>query len=180
MADFKISFKITGHNEGGYANNPNDRGGQTYAGISRNNWPNWVGWQLIDNYKAKNGIIGIDKAMANNPNMESAIESFYKKNFWDVNKLDLINDQQIADTVYDFGVNSGVGQAAKTLQKVVGVSVDGIIGNQTVDAVNKGDAESIHNSYNLYRDEFYTELAKKSGQSQFLKSWLSRLKPYQK
>ena len=178
MADFKISFKITGHNEGGYANDPNDRGGETYAGISRKFWTNWAGWQLIDNYKDKNGIVGIDKAMANNPNMEAAIESFYKKNFWDVNKLDLINEQQIANTVYDFGVNSGVSQAAKALQKVINVSVDGIIGNQTIDAVNKGDAESIHNAYNLYRDDFYTNLAKRPGQGKFLKSWLSRLKPY--
>lgn len=36
MAIFNSAFKITMGNEGGYANNPDDSGGETYAGIARN------------------------------------------------------------------------------------------------------------------------------------------------
>ena len=39
--------------EGGYANDPNDSGGETFRGVSRRNWPKWPGWPLIDRAKAE-------------------------------------------------------------------------------------------------------------------------------
>lgn len=191
MAKFEIAERITGGNEGGYANNPADKGGETYAGIARNFWPNWSGWKYIDKYKA-------DYAKLNKPMQEKyslahwinssakvtsepvapIVSAFYKTNFWDVNKLDQIDDQQVANTVYDFGVNSGTGRAAKYLQEAVGVTQDGKIGPQTIAAVNRLDAEITHDKINIRREEFYRSLAKGS-QAQFLRSWLSRLKPYQ-
>ena len=50
MAKFQIAEAITGRNEGGYANNSADTGGETYAGIARNYWPKWQGWKYIDNF----------------------------------------------------------------------------------------------------------------------------------
>lgn len=37
--------------EGGYANHKNDKGGETYRGITRKHNPNWNGWAFIDNVK---------------------------------------------------------------------------------------------------------------------------------
>ncbi len=37
--------------EGGYANHPADKGGETYRGISRKANPNWEGWKYIDDVK---------------------------------------------------------------------------------------------------------------------------------
>jgi len=191
MAKFEIAEAITGRNEGGYANNPADTGGETYAGIARNYWGSWQGWKIIDNIKFDlkvNSVVtasNINKAARDNPYLTKAISSFYKQNFWDVNKLDLINDQQVANTVYDFGVNSGTGRSAKHLQQAVndvcnvGLSVDGQIGNKTINAVNVHDEETIYNQYNKLRENFYRSIAK-GNQAQFLKSWLSRLKPYSK
>lgn len=190
MASFKVSEKITGGNEGGYANNKADNGGETYAGIARNFWPNWNGWAKIDQYKddfvkAKaNGKTKLSLAQWVNASANVASEpvhkmvsEFYKKQFWDVNKLDEFKDQQLADTVYDFGVNSGINRAAKYLQKVVGVSQDGIIGKDTLKAINSGDASIYHGMYNEMRKNFYNSIAK-GNQVQFLPSWLSRLKKY--
>jgi lysozyme family protein len=191
MARFEIAEKITGGNEGGWANNPNDRGGETYAGIARKFWPQWGGWKYIDKYKA-------DYAKLNKPMQEkyslarwinssakvttepvhAMVSAFYKINFWDVNKLDQINDQQIANTVYDFGVNSGTPKAAKYLQQALGVAQDGIIGPGTLGAVNSIPPKITHNKYNALRETFYRSIAK-GNQAEFLRSWLSRLKPYQ-
>ena len=33
----------------------NDRGKQTYAGISRRFWPNWDGWKLVDRGRSGQG-----------------------------------------------------------------------------------------------------------------------------
>ncbi|MDB5032248.1 glycosyl hydrolase 108 family protein [Mucilaginibacter sp.] len=179
MADFDKAYKLTGHNEGGYANNPNDHGGETYAGISRKFWPNWSGWSLIDLYKKQHGgVHGIDAYMSSNPIMQKSVASFYRQNFWDVNKLDLINDQQLANNVYDFGVNSGVDEAAKVLQSIVGVAIDGVIGNHTIAETNSLDAKNTYDRYNAERIRFYHSLSKNPGQLVFLKSWISRIKPY--
>lgn len=178
MANFKEAYGLTGHNEGGYANNPNDHGGETFAGIARKFWPNWPGWKTIDwaktMIKTANGI----NEFARVNGVEPFVADFYKQNFWDVNKLDSINDQQLADNVYDFGVNSGVSRGAKTLQQAVGVTADGIIGPGTLNAVNTGDAVAIYNKYNEIKSSLYHTWAATPGQLQFLKSWMSRIKPY--
>lgn len=177
MANFDISLKLTGGNEGGYANSTNDRGGETFAGIARKFGPSWSGWEMIDSYKAIHGLTNIN-SLLKNPEMIAYINHFYKLNFWGVNKLDLINDQQIANNIYDMGVNSGVGTAAKMLQMAAKVTVDGIIGSGTIADVNSGNAVTIYNSINNQREAFYTQIAKNPGQAQFLKSWLSRIRPY--
>lgn len=185
MASFKIAESITGRNEGGYANNKADTGGETYAGIARNHWPKWEGWRLIDAIKEKVGTFpkSINTIAKQSPVIEDLISSFYKKNFWDVMKLDAITDQQLANSVYDFGVNSGTGRASKFLQEasnetgLVNLTVDGAIGNKTIAAVNSLNAQNVHANYNRRRKAFYESIAK-GNQKQFLKSWLSRLKPY--
>jgi lysozyme family protein len=179
MADFKISSKITGGNEGGYSFAPGDTGLETFAGVSRKFWPHWRGWAMIDVYKANHGTKGINSLLAN-PDMINDIDQFYKTNFWDVNKLDSIKDQQIANSVYDMGVNAGVATAAKMLQVAAKAMVDGVIGSGTIAAVNGGNALDIYNSINEQREAYYTHLATRPGQAQFLHSWLSRIKPYEK
>ncbi len=58
---FAEALKHTLEFEGGYANDPADRGGETFRGISRKNWPRWSGWDLIDQVKRK----GADKNFIN-------------------------------------------------------------------------------------------------------------------
>lgn len=178
MAKFDIAYGITGHNEGGYANNPADHGGETYAGISRVFWPNWGGWAIIDKAKKISKKADDINKYAKTTGIEIFKRSFYKQNFWDVNKLDLINDQQIANNIYDFGVNSGVSKAAKILQEALGVNVDGIIGSITISKANQFDAKNLYDRYNRYRSDFYHKLAQNPDQLQFLKGWIGRIKPY--
>lgn len=180
MAKFEIAEKITGGNEGLYANNPADTGGETWAGISRNNFPTWSGWIIIDDIKSKYGKSAtiINKYGRLDPQLKIKETSFWKINFWDVNKLDQFKDQQVANTVYDFGVNSGTVRAAKFLQKVLGVVEDGKIGPITLAKLNASNQKEVHGKYNAAREAAYRSWAKGS-QAQFLKSWLSRIKTYQ-
>lgn len=50
MADYLPAYERMIRREGGYrlTNDPADRGGMTFAGISRNRWPDWEGWRQID------------------------------------------------------------------------------------------------------------------------------------
>lgn len=186
MANYSIAERITGRNEGLYANNPADTGGETYAGIARNHWPKWQGWLIIDSIKKNFGRTPsiINRHARQEPKLSAYIATFYKQNFWDTIELDQINNQQIANTVYDFGVNSGTSRAAKLLQQSVNdlgvfeLVVDGKIGNASIAAINNSDPKRLHEVFNKKRRDFYVSIAKGS-QAQFLKSWLSRLKPYQ-
>lgn len=180
MGNFLISLKITGGNEGGYNKDPDDKGGETIFGISRNNWPNWPGWKVVDFTKKcypKYSIHQLNQLLMADHELPALRDQFYKQNFWDVNSLDKINDQQICNTMYDFGVNSGTSHAANFLQQVVKTAIDGKIGSKTLAAVNSGNAEEIYTDYNDLRNRFYHLIAFGT-QAKYLDTWLSRLVPY--
>jgi len=187
MASFEIAEAITGKNEGLYADNKADTGGETYAGIARNHWPKWRGWLFIDRIKDTFGRDAktINKYAKIDPFFAPAISEFYKKNFWNVLRLDEFVDQQLANSVYDFGVNSGTTRSAKFLQQSIistyslPLVADGQIGSKTLSALNNPPVESkiVYNEFSRRREQFYRSIAV-GNQAQFLKSWLSRLKPY--
>lgn len=78
MADFLPAFENVVLNEGGYklTDIKQDRGGQTYAGISRKFHPHWPGWSYIDRGQVP---------------PVSLVRAFYKEEFWDRLRCDEIN-----------------------------------------------------------------------------------------
>ena len=196
MAKYEISESITGLNEGGYANSSKDKGRETYAGVARKYWPYWEGWAYVDAAKKKIGYDGhLDpvqsikakiNALLKTPEMRKIISVFYKRNFWNINYLDLINDQQIANTVYDFSVNAGEDTAAAMMQNAVNnitklkvLVVDGDLGVKSIAAINKYNAELLYNEFNRLRKAHYQKIAV-GDQRVWLNGWLQRLKPYKK
>lgn len=103
-----------------------DSGGQTYAGISRVNFPEWAGWKLIDAGDTKSD------------QLHDLVYSFYWSSFWQRMGLERL-PSRIATLVFDFAVNSGRDIAAKKLQQVLRVTVDGDIGPQTSLAAYRAD-----------------------------------------
>src|SRR6478672_7055039 len=149
MADFLTSFNVVMGVEGGYANDPDDTGGETYKGISRKNFPKWKGWSIIDTIKRAvgNSALAIDKAGATNLSLQTLVHEFYKTNFWNVLSLDKVKFQGIATELFDTAVNMGTGVAADFLQITLNVlnrngadypdlAEDGQIGSATVNALN--------------------------------------------
>ena len=126
MAIFDIAFEKTLILEGGYKLHrvKGDRGGMTFAGISRNNWPDWTGWQLID---------GVE---ISGPRIEAMVYQFYKSNYWDVVNGDNIAFQNVAFMIYDFAVNAGIKRSVRMAQKIVGAKEDGIFGPKTLYKIN--------------------------------------------
>jgi lysozyme family protein len=166
--------------EGGYSNVGNDRGKETYMGISRFFFPKWEGWQIIDKYKPlKNNQI------VKNDVLDEMVKQFYKTNFWDPIRADQIN-AGIAPFLFDFAVNSGVGAASKAFQKVVSqlsgrkLVIDGKIGSGTIAAASSINPKLLFDALMNYRIAFYKNIVDKDpSQSKFLNGWLNRLKKYQ-
>jgi len=181
MAQFLQAFKITMGNEGGYSNNPNDRGGETYAGIARNYWPDWSGWSVVENTKSQSPA-NLDAALRANSNLQAAIEAFYKTNFWDVISLDNLTSQQTANQLFDTAVNMGTGTAARFLQEGVNnlkpgtLAIDGAVGPHTITAANATNVESLYDQViQLRKDRYLQIIAANPSQAQFEHSWFSRL-----
>src|SRR5882672_5159433 len=114
MATFKESLSKTLLHEGGYVNDPDDPGGETYKGVARNLFGKWDGWTIIDQLKKQSGLpaeaFGVGRlsvSLDRNQELQSKVEEFFQNNFWDRIKGDDISNQQVADSIFDFAVNAG-------------------------------------------------------------------------
>lgn len=163
--------------EGGFVNDPDDKGGFTYRGITRKNFPNWKGWQIVDtNLPLKNGQI------IKNEELEQYVRGFYYDNFYHLMKIDEIDNMLISGHLLCHGVNAGIKNSVKILQKSINVicndniNVDGIIGKITLSYANSDVQEEIANEMIVKRKEYYTNLAKRNpSQQKFLKGWINRV-----
>ncbi|MGB3222528.1 MAG: glycosyl hydrolase 108 family protein [Desulforhopalus sp.] len=126
MAKFEPCFEKVILLEGGYTLHEikGDRGGMTYAGIARNKWPSWTGWQEIDAGKFDAELTWM-------------VRSFYRVHFWDRIKGDSIKSQEVAFTVYTFAVNAGRRTAVRLAQRICGATPDGVMGDKTLAAINE-------------------------------------------
>lgn len=180
MANFNISYKLTKKEEGGYANIKGDNGGETMWGIARNFWGEDKRlrqfWEELDWYKQ--GMVNykgsaeyykrINDLCGNNTIMVKEAESFYKEEFWDKMKGEKIKSQKVANNLFDFFVNAGK-NAIKVVQRQLGVEADGIVGDNTLKAINIA-GEDFNLQLSLARVDYYKSLKK----PQFEKGWLNR------
>lgn len=124
-ADFLQAFAKTRRIEGGYVDDPDDPGGETYRGISRRWHPSWPGWVIVDEYKHLAAQGASSQASADFPaNLDSStrlqalVESFYRTVFWDQCGCPYL-PQAIADEVFDTAVNVSQQDAVRFLQEAL-------------------------------------------------------------
>lgn len=115
MANFLSSHRLVMVNEGGWNITAGDRGGETYKGISRNNFHAWSGWLIVDDYKKKfpdtfKPLLDHDQIL------QGKVLNFYRSNFWNTIQGDQIISQNTADSIYDSAVNMGPETAIKLVQ----------------------------------------------------------------
>jgi len=146
---------------------------ETYCGISRKNWPTWRGWVIIDKAKPlKYNQILKDKHLAD------LIEVFYYEHFWKPILGDKINDQRIACFLFDFYVNSGY-HAIKAIQRVVKAKDDGIMGAQTLAAINSADPVAVFAELKSARAKFLKDIViRNPNQEKFLEGWINRVNSF--
>ena len=169
MADFQIFAPFLSSWEGGYVNNKNDNGGETYRGVTIATWTA---------YCVRKGISTPLKKMS-----QAQWEEIMKGGYWDAVHASELRSQSVANQVADFAVNAGVNRAAITLQQAVNTTnhntelkVDGVIGAKTLAAANALNPPTLYWAYRELRTNFYKKLAAKSvKQAMFLKGWRRRV-----
>ena len=125
MAKFDEEFDKVILVEGGYTNNPDDTGGETYLGISRKNNPKWLAWSKIDEIKKKYGTKNITSRLKKDETITTSAKHLYKEKYWDTLELDDIPSQKIAHQLFDTAVNMGVTSAIRIAQQVIGMTITG-------------------------------------------------------
>lgn len=166
MAEFLSAQPYVIKNEGGYCEVQGDKGGETYCGIARNFFPNWAGWAILEGHKPLSYNEVVDDEELN-----SLVNQFYKKQFWDGILGDGIDSQAVATYLYDFYVNA-MHNAVKCVQRIVGVTVDGGFGNGTLSAVNGYNGDLLADLHTA-RVQYYIDIAQGSNEK-FKAGWLNR------
>lgn len=148
LEGFDSAYDETMRHEGGYANDPHDKGGETYCGISRRWHPSWSGWRIVDACKVKNKANL--QALYAEPNLKRLVRSFYRAEFWDKLRGDEIDGLKsaIAKELFDSAINVDPIDAVKFLQTALNMlgevngrslyralKVDGKIGPATSEAL---------------------------------------------
>lgn len=119
MNHFDTAYEQVVQHEGVYSNDPNDTGGETVFGVSRNNFPKWEGWAIVDAHKRNHTTAELRAYLRNNEEILALVKEWYKVNFWNKFGLDDIKDYSLAYEVFDQSVNLGVGRTAGFVQESV-------------------------------------------------------------
>lgn len=98
-------------------------------------------------------------------------KELYRRDFWGPAGCDAVPDGLKFD-LFDMAVNSGKGNAVRTLQKAAGVGVDGVIGAQTLAAVSAMHPARLVARFNGARLLFMTDLRIWESQG---KGWARRI-----
>jgi lysozyme family protein len=176
MAQFILAFQKTIENEGGYGNDPDDPGGETFKGIARKINGKWEGWPTIDLLKRQTGFpANADR----DAELRELVGTFYLVNYWNRIDGDSINNQLVAESIFDFAVNVGVETSVELAQKTVGSDVDGAIGPNTLKAINAFDPAHFVAAFAVEKIRKYIRIiAKRPTSKKYFTGWVIRAVNY--
>lgn len=167
--------------EGGYVNHPNDRGGETYRGITRRWWPKWRGWSFIDRKKPI-------KSKTILPELEPLVKEFYYENYFKKALIDKVENSALAFQLFDLRMNSTGGSAWIVRKSLSDLTVGGNLqgspvtnlpwNESLIDNVNRFPfPEQLFEQIKKNREYYVKILAEKNPDQQvFLKGWINRIR----
>lgn len=165
MADYNKLIPFILKWEGGFANDKYDKGGPTMKGVTL---------QTYKNYCRKKGlpeptIEDLKKISMN------TWKDIFKTMYWDRWQADRILSQSIANILVDWVWASGI-WGIKIPQRIVNVKDDGIVGEKTLEAINKQNPKELFDKIKQARIEFIDNIVKANPlQQRFYKGWLNRI-----
>jgi len=178
MANFESCFEKVLTLEGGYRliDVPGDKGGQTYAGISRVKNRTWPGWDKVDSRDFNNDL-------------KELVKQFYQEEFWDKIQGNFIKNQLAAYNLFEFSVNAGISSAVSICQKILKIKVDGIFGKETLLTLNdfikaQKDEQIFNLSFSLLKIFRYKDIVMNDSRREhdllvsnqkFLCGWINRV-----
>lgn len=147
--------------EGGFVNDPLDKGGATNKGITIGTFRQFYG---------KDATVEQLKRITN----EQWLHVF-KAGYWDRWQADRITNQAVANILVDWVWASGV-NGIKIPQRVLGVADDGIVGEKTIAALNAQNPAEFFSKIHTERIKFVDDIVRRNPtQARFIKGWKNRI-----
>ncbi|MDE1174507.1 MAG: glycosyl hydrolase 108 family protein [Parvibaculaceae bacterium] len=162
MTDEDIIDGIIDHEGSAYTNRSADRGGPTRFGITQSTLAKW----------RKCPVTPAEVASLSEGEARQIYESIYITE----PGFSKIADDAVRVQAIDFGVNSGPGNAVKSLQGLLGLACDGVLGPKTQSAVNAfPDQARLNINLAKARLKFLASIVHDSpGQAENINGWVSR------
>ena len=149
--------------EGDFTDDPLDRGGATKYGITAATLGNWRGWSRPAT-RAEVEALTVPEAKA-----------IYTVRYLEQPGFAQIPSEPLRVALMDDGVNSGPAAAIKRLQRVLGVSQDGVLGPITLTAVREYPDTRLLQELVKARCLAYARIVQADpSQRRFLVGWLTR------
>lgn len=152
--------------EGGYVNDPDDRGGATNQGVCQSVYDEWRTRKHYD----PRSVEMIERG---------EVLQIYFEQYWKPTRCPSL-DHPMTLVMFDSAVNHGVNRAIRWLQGAVNTSVDGHFGPQTMQAFD--DMEQCHGTIHIaqkfmdIRQRFYHQIvAANPKQEKYLRGWMNRI-----
>jgi lysozyme family protein len=141
---FSACIPVILKSEGGFSNTPHDSGGATNFGITQRTLSAWLGHPA---------------SLADVQNLTQATaEQIYQTNYYNAAHCDALAPG-LDLMVFDEAVNQGVGQAVRSLQQALGVTVDGVFGPVTTAAATACNVAATINQLFEIRAALYRGMA---------------------
>lgn len=188
MANIDLYFPKVLKHEGGFVNDPADKGGATNKGVTLGTWRT-MGYD-------KDGDGDID---ANDIRLltDADAKMVLKVGYWDRWRADAIKNQSIAETLVEWVWGSGK-WGIVIPQRILGVEPDGRVGMQTITAVNNANQAELFEKIKQAKYKFVDDICKadvvaytkKIGRTptnkeimtytneRFRKGWMNRINEY--
>lgn len=153
--------------EGGFVDHKADKGGATNMGVTIGTWR--------QNGYDKDGDGDIDVIDLKLLTKQDVINRILKPHYWDRWKADQIVSQPIANILVDWVWGSGK-WGIIIPQRLLGAEADGVVGQQTIMAVNKQNPADLFARIKAARITFLNDIVNNNpSQRVFLKGWINRL-----
>lgn len=151
--NFNTAFKLLLGHEGDFSDHPADPGGKTRYGVT----------------EAVAREVGYTGDMRELP--AELAQRIYFERYWRPVRADEL-PPGVRYLVFDGAVNSGPAQAARWLQRSLGVAADGVIGPQTLAAAHAQDVQALKLRILAQRLRFMADLANWPA---FSRGWAKRI-----
>lgn len=168
MANHKLLAPIILKWEGGWANDPTDRGGMTMKGITMETFATYC--------RKKNRAMPTPDELRN-ISQEDWFDIF-KTMYWDRWHADAVSNQSVANILVDWVWASGV-WGIKLPQRLLGVPDDGIVGPNTLKVLEVQNPAEFFDKVKAERLKFVDDIvSRKPEQVKFLKGWKNRINEF--
>jgi lysozyme family protein len=173
VSDFDAAVAVVLRHEGGWVDDPFDKGGETNFGIS----------MLIIRREGITpellGLLDLEPGALKGLTVQRA-KLLYQKLFWTRFGYGQIADQTVATKVFDASVNLGPGRAHILAQQTAialgaDLTVDGSLGAKSFAAINACFPTAYVQAFGEAMADFYRAIVRRDpAQQRFLNNWLRR------